>query len=220
MDKALVVQSEWSELKGGGIFKIIKQDNIETLFNRTSNCFKGSNGTILKSVGSPELHGPDGDNTMYVRGSSKKDDDNIISTTNKDLFNKFLVTIDEYNEAMARHEVKELTQSTKDHITNHSKYLAKRVKGVLDTFAENIDESKNVSDAMNAKVQLMTSLLSCIPMGVETCPFCVINHNDCSVCEYKNKHGNCLNKDSTYQKISDMIGNLRNYISNNYWKGL
>jgi hypothetical protein len=220
MDKALVVQSEWSEIKGEGWMKIIKQDCKYPRFYGSKDNFKGSNGTILKSVSVPQFKGPDGPKTLYVRGGTKSHDNDILSIDDKMLFDAFLATIDEYNEEMAKPKVAALTQAQKDSIVNYSKDIATRAASIFSSFGDNINKSKDMDGAMKAKVQLMTSLLGCIPMGVDTCPFCVVNHNNCDVCEYKNKHGNCLHGDSVYITTSDMIGDLRDYINTNYWKGV
>jgi len=217
MNKALVVQSEWCELFGQGAIKIISQLFRGNKFYNGSNVFEGSNGTCLQSECTPAF-GVVKQNTLFVRGSDTNADHNIFTTRSHEFFDKILHTVGEYNEAMDKPKVVMLTQEQKDGIVSYSKGIATRAASIFATFADN--KSTNMDGAMKAKVQLMTSLLGCIPMGIETCPFCVVNDNNCDVCEYKNNHGNCLHGISVYNTTSAMIGNLRDYIRTNYWKGI
>jgi hypothetical protein len=219
-NRALVVQAEWSEIKGEGYMKIVKQKYERGNFYKGAASFSGSNGTILKSVGAPQLHGPDGWSTMYVRGNCRHDDNKTISTTDKNLFDKLLVTINEYNEVMARPKVVALTQSQKDGIVSYSKDIASRAASIFATFATNINQSTDMDSAMKAKVRLMTGLLGCVPMGIDTCPFCVLNGNACEGCTYKDKHGICSTYESAYMETSNKIRDLKEFINENYWKGM
>lgn len=219
MDKALVVQAEWSELRGEGSLKIISQKFRNGEFYKGGNKFTGSNGTSLQSMVNPQFVEKYA-SILYVRGSSKYDDDKIVSTKSKDMFDKILVTIDEYNEEMAKPKAKALTKAQKDGMIEHSKDVAFRAASIFKRFNDRISASKDMDDAMKAKVDLMIGILGCIPMGVDTCPFCVVNDKDCGLCDYRVKHGHCMKGDSTYMATSNMISDLSSYIRSNYWKGL
>lgn len=83
-----------------------------------------------------------------------------------------------------------------------------------------IENSKNNTQFLIHKKDLLLDLLKCFPLDSNHCIFCIENDNKCDSCLYKKFHGKCGETNSDYDKIYRKKTELKEIISSLYFKEL
>lgn len=85
--------------------------------------------------------------------------------------------------------------NTKERIGYH---LDNRIS-ILSSYEETINQCNTLPRYMELKKSVMREILSTLPLGTSTCPFCAIHANECKKCWYGEQKGPCeMENDDAY----------------------
>lgn len=100
--------------------------------------------------------------------------------------------------------------------------LAKELRCYRNTISLYIEELENIEikhstdDLMFFKRNILDELVEALPIGADTCFFCLKYQDDCEVCPYAQMNGNCHAYTSVYGTLQAAKRNLREAIKD-YW---
>ena len=85
----------------------------------------------------------------------------------------------------------------------------------VERYLDKIRTAKTEEEIMEAKRDLLISIVENLPLSKKYCPFCLIYSNNCNECSYAEQHGDCHEYDSDYSRIvrakNDLVDALKLY---------
>ena len=111
----------------------------------------------------------------------------------------------------------ELDEEIIDFLVYNAKSISNKILLLFDFVIGEIKKAKSVEWIMKIKKQLLLDLVNYLPLGTNSCYFCLL-HSNCISCEYAKHHKICTEKNSDYKKIRNAQDNLYNTIKDNYYR--
>ena len=71
----------------------------------------------------------------------------------------------------------------------------------VERYIEKIKTAKTEEEVMEAKRDLLISIIENLPLSKKYCSFCLIYSNNCNECSYAKYHGDCREYDSDYSRM-------------------
>jgi len=108
-------------------------------------------------------------------------------------------------------------------LIDYAKYQMSMLTDYFRTYITELEESSDVDDIMLAKQGLIFNYIDGMPIGCNSCYFCLIREfhhsgrKSCDVCEYGKHHGICIGDNSKYIKFIKTIAELEKYVSDDYY---
>jgi hypothetical protein len=184
---------------------ITKQLFIVDKFFNGRRFFVSKDGFTLASASVPDSKS----NGIFVRGSDHSEDANKFYIPTFYLPALFKA-VDEYNEATFNLTNKKDSEQKDVKVVagSLSNYIADTIL-VLDDIRKQLTLAKDVESLHGLKRSLLLALTT-LPLDVGDCIYCRIYSTNCKECPYGADNGICANYDSKYQKMRDILRELRN----------
>jgi hypothetical protein len=189
------------------IIQITKQLFIGDKFFNGANVFVSEDGFTLTSATAPDRKS-DG---IFVRGTNSSADKKTFFIPTFYLPALFKA-VDEYNEAIFSSNNKKDSEQKDIKVVaeNLSKYIDGTIS-ILTDIRNSLTTVKDVESLHETKRSLLLTLTD-LPLDVDDCIYCHIYGTNCEKCPYGADNGICSNYDSKYQKMRDILRELRNAI--------
>lgn len=110
-------------------------------------------------------------------------------------------------------------EENKQEIVEAFKYAKQGFTSIFNSAIKALEEAESVNEIMVAKKELLLNLIEELPLGGDTCIFCEMYDDRCSLCDYAHKYGHrvCNSKNSSWATIQDAQDTLKNVIEREYW---
>lgn len=114
---------------------------------------------------------------------------------------------------------KEDLEENKQEIVEAFEYAKQDFISTFNSAIKALEEAESVNEIMVAKKELLLNLIEELPLGGDTCIFCEMYDDRCSLCDYAHKYGHrvCNSKNSSWATIQDAQDTLKNVIEREYW---